>query len=211
MLNIFIDESGDQGFNFDKGSSRHFLIGFAYFPNTDYKNCIDLVKKQIAGYGGRGPKHLHFNKSSIEVRKSLLKLLVEKNGKFGYIYEDKQSIYEHLRGPSTINYNYNQMTYYLIENLIINEQIEEDITVHISQRSTDKNIKKGIADYLRKEVNKKLSPHKFYPRFVKSHNSRGADCADFICSSAFRYIEKNDALYYDIIKNNMVVTRKLFK
>jgi hypothetical protein len=55
MLNIFIDEAGDQGFNFEKGSSKHFIIGFAYFPTTGYKDCVDSVKKGIAEKGGKEP------------------------------------------------------------------------------------------------------------------------------------------------------------
>lgn len=211
MLNIFIDEAGDQGFNFGKGSSRHFLIGFAYFPTTDYKTCVDSIKREIAKGSGKEPRHLHFNKSSIEVRNELLKGMVEKRGKFGYIYEDKEMVYDYLRSHPNINYNYNQMVYYLIESLIINKHICEDIAVFISQRSSDKKIKKGLSTYLSAQVNKILHPHRIYPTFVKPHSSRGADCADFVCVSVYRMIEKNDWRYYDIIENNIIVSRKLFK
>lgn len=112
MLNIFIDEAGDQGFSFEKGSSRYFIIGFAYFPTTGYKDCVDSVKREITEKGGKEPQHLHFNKSSINIRKELLKRMVEAKGKFGYIHEDKKKIYDYLRVNHNMNYNYNQMVYY---------------------------------------------------------------------------------------------------
>ena len=88
MLNVFIDESGDQGFNFEKGSSKHFLIGFAFFPTTDYKRCVDSVKQGIGARCGKAPKHLHFNSSRDAEKKELLHKMVAVGGKFGYIYED---------------------------------------------------------------------------------------------------------------------------
>jgi hypothetical protein len=211
MLNIFIDEAGDQGFNFEKGSSRHFLIGFAFFPTTDYKDCVDSVKMEIGARGGIAPKHLHFNKSSLNVRRELLKKMVEKKGKFGYIYENKEKIYDYLRINHNIHYNYNQMAFYLIDTLIANEHVCEDVVVFISQRSSDKRIKKGIATYLSNRINKALYPHRLYSNFVKPHSSRGADCADFVCGSVYKMIEKNDSQYYEIIKNNIVVAKELFK
>ncbi len=211
MLNIFIDEAGDQGFSFEKGSSRYFIIGFAYFPTTGYKDCVDSVKREITEKGGKEPQHLHFNKSSINIRKELLKRMVEAKGKFGYIHEDKKKIYDYLRVNHNMNYNYNQMVYYLIDTLIENERIYEDIAVFISQRSSDKRIKKGIATYLSTQINKTLDPHRLYPKFVKPHSSRGADCADFVSGSVYKMIEKNDSQYYEIIKNNIVVAKELFK
>jgi hypothetical protein len=211
MLNIFIDEAGDQGFNFQRGSSKHFVIGFAYFPTTGYKDCVDLVKRELTEKDGKEPQHLHFNKSSIRVRKELLKKMVEKRGKFGYIYENKERVFDYLRINHNMNYNYNQMVFYLIDTLIKNERVCEDIVVFISQRSSDKRIKKGIAKYLSIQINKTLYPNRLYTNFVKPHSSRGADCADFVSGSVYKMIEKNDLQYYEIIKNNIVVAKELFK
>jgi hypothetical protein len=137
--------------------------------------------------------------------------MVEKKGKFGYIYEDKERIYDYLRANHNINYNYNQMTYYLIETLIEKEHVCEDIATFISQRSSDKRVKKGIATYLSTQINRKLYPHRLYPNFVKPHSSRGADCADFVSGSIYKMIEKNDPQYHEIIKYNIVVAKELFK
>jgi len=72
----------------------------------------------------------------------LLHHIINNNGRFGYIYVDKMKIYEHLRYHHNINYIYNQMIFYLMENFVGQTQIRDDITVYIDQRSKNKNIKK---------------------------------------------------------------------
>lgn len=211
MLHIFIDESGDPGFKLGAGSSQYFLIGFAYFPSENYKISIDFIKENIKSKTGTAPKEIKFNKSSHEVRMLLLQQLAENNGRFGYIYVNKLKIYEYLRGHPEINYIYNQMIFYLIENLIEQEQIRDHITLYLDQRSKNKDIKKNISTYLKRQIDPILSPYRLYARFEKSHNSRGVQCADCVCGSIRRMIEENDCKYFDIVKHNIIIQKELFR
>lgn len=209
MLHIFIDESGDPGFK--SGSSKYFLMGFAFFPTENYKKSIDNVKNNIQTKTGKAPKEIKFNKSSHEIRIQLLNRLVDNNGNFGYIYVDKERIYEYLRGHPEINYIYNQMIFYLIENLVDQEQIRDHITLYIDQRSKNKDIKKNISTYLKRQIDPVLSPYRLHARFEKSHNSRGIQCADCICGSIHRMIERNERAYFDLIRHKIIVRRELFR
>ena len=209
MLHIFVDESGDPGFK--TGSSRYFLMGFAFFPTESYKKSIDYIKNDISLRTGKAPREIKFNKSSHEVRIQLLQRLAENSGQFGYIYVNKSKIYDYLRGHPEINYIYNQMIFYLIENLIEQEQIRDHITLYIDQRSKNKDIKKNISTYLKRQIDPILSPHRLYARFEKSHNSRGVQCADCICGSVRRMIADEDHQYFDIIKHNIIIRRELFR
>jgi hypothetical protein len=209
MLHIFIDESGDPGFKTD--SSQYFVMGFAFFPTESYKDSIDFIKNSIRTKTGKAPKEIKFNKSSHELRLQLLRRLADNNGKFGYIYVDKIKIYEYLRGHPEINYIYNQMMFYLIENLIEQEQISDHITLYIDQRSKNKDIKKNISTYLKRQIDPILSPYRLHARFERSHNSRGVQCADCICGCVHRMIEKNERQYFDIIRNNILIRRELFR
>lgn len=208
MLHIFIDESGDPGFK--SGSSKYFLMGFAFFPTENYKKSIDNVKNNIQTKTGKAPKEIKFNKSSHEIRIQLLNRLVDNNGNFGYIYVDKERIYEYLRGHPEINYIYNQMIFYLIENLVDQEQIRDHITLYIDQRSKNKDIKKNISTYLKRQIDPVLSPYRLHARFEKSHNSRGIQCADCICGSIHRMIERNERAYFDLIRHKIIVRREIF-
>lgn len=209
MLHIFIDESGDPGFK--TGSSQHFVMGFAFFPTESYKNSLDFIKSDIQSRTGKAPREIKFNKSSHEVRIQLLQRLVGNSGRFGYIYVNKIKIYDRLRGHPEINYIYNQMLFYLIENLIEREQIRDHITLYIDQRSKNKDIKKGISTYLKRQIDPILSPYRLHARFEKSHNSRGVQCADCVCGGIHRMIEKGDRQYFDIIEHNILIRRELFR
>lgn len=209
MLHIFIDESGDPGFK--TGSSQHFMMGFAFFPTESYKKSIDYIKNDILSKTGKVPKEIKFNKSSHEMRITLLQMLVNNNGQFGYIYVDKNKIYEYLRGHPEINYIYNQMIFYLIENLVEQEQIRDHITLYIDQRSKNKDIKKNISTYLKRQIDPILSPYRLHARFEKSHNSRGVQCADCICGSVHRMIERDERQYFELIKHKIIIRRELFR
>lgn len=211
MLHVFVDESGDLGFNFEKGATEYMVIGFAFFPNENYKIGIDNIKSAIESKSRTHIREIKFSASSSSVRRALLGQLVAVNGKFGYVFINKHRVYDYLQKHPSNNYLYNKLIYYLIENLIQEEQIKDHITVYIDERSKNKEIKKSISRYLQDQINPILSPYSLYVRFERSHNSRGIQCVDSICGSVYRMVAKNDAQYYEIIKNNFVVEREIFK
>ena len=170
---------------------------------------MDSIKAEIKSRCGRTPKELKFNSAEDDIRKSFLNLLVEAGGKFGYVYVNKKSIYTHLRTHPEINFTYNQLVYYLLENLIKNERIKEHITVYIDQRSNQRDIKKDLAAYIKSNIDRLLEPKQIYLRFERSHNSRGIQCADFVCGSAYDFRHEKRPDYYDIIKNEFVVKKDL--
>jgi hypothetical protein len=211
---IFVDEAGDLGFQFHKASSTYFTIGCAHFPTTSYKNCVDLVKDTIVqDRGGRGeaPKELKFSRSSKRYRRDFLSQLVGVAGRFAFIYVDKRKIYPHLRESANINYVYNQMVCYLLENVIKSATVDENVRVYMDRRSSNPEIIKDIDRYLPQRLNWRISPYKLKVIFERSHHSRGVQCADLICGSAFKKIERGDDRYYNIIKSNLILEKELFK
>jgi hypothetical protein len=103
------------------------------------------------------------------------------------------------------------MIFYLIENLIEQEQIKDHITLYIDQRSKNKDIKKNISTYLKRQIDPILSPYRIHARFERSHNSRGVQCADCICGSIHRMIEKKEGIYFELIKRNIIICKELFR
>lgn len=49
MLHIFIDEAGVPGI------TQNFIIGFSFFPNKNYKLCVDNIKSKIKKLKGKEP------------------------------------------------------------------------------------------------------------------------------------------------------------
>jgi hypothetical protein len=209
---IFIDEAGELGFG--PKSCRNLVLGFASFPDTTYKQCVDTVKDVVKQRVGRPPKELKFNKAESNIRYALLGHMMNCNGKFGYIYVDKSKIHSHLRPHPQINFTYNQMVFWLVENIVYNAKLDKqnvDLVIHIDQRSKKKEINNKLTTYVTQNINPIIHPNRVYINPEKSHKSRGLQCADFVCGSVYQRVENNDNSYFDTIRKNMVVRRQLFR
>jgi len=66
---VFIDESGDSGFKFDRGSSKHFVIAAVIFRSAFAADACDRsiegLKRKLGFHLGR---EFHFSESSDRVR-----------------------------------------------------------------------------------------------------------------------------------------------
>jgi len=201
MLHVFVDEAGVLGV------TDNFVIGFAFFPNMQYKQCVDQTKHTIA-LTGKKQKELHFHDMRPHIKIEFLRNLVAIGGKFGYIHVQKDKIHKNFQNHPNNNLMYNLILFYLIENLVQKGYADRHITLYVDQRSSNKEIKRNLATYLPKKINPLLdSGKKLHVRWERSHNSRGIQCADSICGSVYRKFEKDDSMYYDIIKSNFIVAR----
>jgi len=74
---VFVDEAGDVGFKFSKGSSRLLIVTIVLFEDHgEAKNCdlrIDLLRNEL-----QLPKRFefHFNQNSPKIRKAFLQAVV---------------------------------------------------------------------------------------------------------------------------------------
>jgi hypothetical protein len=202
MLHVFVDESGVPG------ETSNFVIGFAFFPDTNYKPCVDIIKNKIKILKRKKIRELHFHDMGPEIKEDFLRLLIDVGGKFGYIHVKKDKINQEFRGYPNNNLMYNLILYYLIENLVKSGYTGDHITVYVDQRSDNRIIKRGLATYLPMKINPLLNGWRLYVRWEKSHNSRGIQCADSVCGSVYRKFTKEDYRYYDIIKSNLIVKRE---
>jgi hypothetical protein len=66
---VFIDDSGDPGFKFDKGSSTHFVIACIVFDdNLDAEETALKIKRLRRSLGWRDDHEFKFNKASKDIR-----------------------------------------------------------------------------------------------------------------------------------------------
>jgi hypothetical protein len=80
---VFIDESGDSGFQFDRGSSRYFVIVALIFADEiaaeACESAIELLRKELAFPPSR---EFHFKSCSDKVREAFFRCIA--NERFGY-------------------------------------------------------------------------------------------------------------------------------
>lgn len=107
MSFIFMDESGDLGFNFNKrGTTKYFLITFLLTQNKrEMEKC---VKKVHAGLRKRYKKIgvLHAYVEEPITKKRLLSLLAEEDCRIMTILLNKKRVYTKLQDEKPVLYNY---------------------------------------------------------------------------------------------------------
>lgn len=100
---IFIDDSGDPGVKFDKGSSAYFSLCAVKFTNTlEAENCAISMKNWKRKMNLRDDFEIKFNKLNRKNRHSILKML-EKHSFEIYCITHKKTIYDAISYSEYIN------------------------------------------------------------------------------------------------------------
>jgi hypothetical protein len=205
MTYIFLDESGDLGFNINKsGTSKNFIITFFVIKNK--KPFNNIVKKTLAKMNKVERKSiqgvLHSYKLLPRRRKKLLKSILEYDFKLMVIRLNKSKVYTHLHNEKQVIYNY--ITNILLNRILDKKLIDTDQKVHLiaSRRETNKFLNSNFKNYLKNKAQKKHSID-IDINIALSNQEKCLQIVDLISWSYFRHIEHKDSSYYNIIKEMM--------
>jgi hypothetical protein len=213
MSYIFMDESGDLGFDLHKDkTSNFFIITFLFIE--DVRSAEKILKKVFGSMTKIEIKSLsgvlHAYKIRPETRLKALKLISQKDIKIMTIILNKQKVFARLQNEKQILYNY--ITNILIDRIISKKivPINERITLIASRRETNKFLNENFCAYLQSQS---INDHQVQVD-VSIQTATQAKClqlADLASWSIFRKHEHQDALYYDIIKRNILEENDLFR
>ncbi len=212
MAYIFLDESGDLGFDFEKKkTSKIFVITFLFVKNKD--SVERIIKKVFKGFTRLERMFhsgcLHCHKEAPKVRNKVLNLLNEKDVSIMSIYLNKKKVYTKFHDEKHVLYNY--VTNILIDRICTKKLIptDEKINLVASRRETNKFLNQNFKDYLENEVNKS---HKlpFEISIKAPHEEKSLQVVDFASWAIFRKMEHNDEDYYNLIKQKIVEVSPLF-
>ena len=209
MAFIFLDESGDLGFNFKKKkTSKIFVITCLFIENKKpiekivKKTHSELQKKYKRRFGA-----LHAVKEKPITRQRLLKRLTEKDCAIMTIYLNKRRVYTKLQEEKQILYNY-------VANILLDRiyskkiiSIDKKVGLIASKRETNKFLNENFKNYINKQVENR---HRIKMEIlIKSpHEEKSLQAADFVSWAIFRKYEYGDDSYYNIIKKH-IGTRSL--
>ncbi|KKQ18675.1 MAG: hypothetical protein US31_C0002G0020 [Berkelbacteria bacterium GW2011_GWA1_36_9] len=211
MSYIFLDESGDLGFNFTKKKTSKFFIITILFAKD--KRPIEKVVKKI--HSALKKKHkqksgvLHSYHEKPITRKRLLRLLVNKEIKILTIYLNKQKVYTKLQNQKEVLYNY--VTNILLDRICSKKLIPLDkkIILVASQKETNKFLNLNFKSYLKEQV--KINHRLDIDIEIKTpHEEKSLQAVDFASWSIFRKYEYNDNVYYNIFKKLIFEENALF-
>ncbi|MBQ1610025.1 MAG: DUF3800 domain-containing protein [Elusimicrobia bacterium] len=204
MAYIFMDESGDLGFNEQKEkTSKNFIIAFLFSQN---KNILDKIVKKVFNALPQNIKKKHSGtfhcyKEQPKVRLKLLSLLKDKKDiSIMIIRLNKGNVWTDLRQEKSILYNY-------VVNILLNRvfskkliPIKDKIVFIQSQRETNKLLNLNFKQYISQQV-KKNHGVELVVEIKRPSEEKALQIVDFVSWGVFRKYEHNDDTYYNIIKD----------
>ncbi len=211
MQYIFLDESGDLGFNPKKKNSKFFVITILFTQNKKpsekivkkiHKTLRKRVKKLSGGI-------LHSYKEKPITRKRLLKSIVETECSIMTIFLNKSKVYTYLKDEKHVLYNY--VVNILLDRIMTNNLLNKRMPIILvaAKRETNKFLNINFSNYLK---NKMKSNHKLKIEISITTPSKEKvlQAVDFISWAIFRKYEFKDPSYYILIKTIIIEERGLF-
>jgi len=191
---VFVDEAGDVGFKFPKGSSRLLIVTIVLFEEQeDAKNCdlrIELLRREL-----KLPQNFefHFNQNSPEIRKDFLRAVAPYNFSYYAVVIDKEK-FNHAAFSNVIAF-YRHVCSLVFENA--KNRLNEAIVIIDGKGS--RHFKRDLQQDLKRRINNPLASVRCIGT-IKIQNSAGNNLiqlADMVCGAVNRSLSgKPDAQDY---------------
>ncbi len=215
MAYIFMDESGDLGFDFSKKkTSKFFIISFLFIDDEAQKKSAEkIIKKVFTGFSKKEVKFhhgaLHAYKESPKVRTYVLGRLSKMPISVMSICLNKKNVYTSLQDEMHILYNY--VTNILLDRICKKKILPLDRKIHLvaSQRETNKFLNQNFKAYLEKQAKNR---HRISIDIETTpfFSEKCLQLVDFVSWSLFRYREYGDNFYRNLISNLLIEENDLF-
>ena len=204
MTSIYLDESGDLGFSFERNSSKYFVIALfeTSLTEKELKKIIKIAKDRTIKQKKLLGNEIKGSESKFETKYLLLKNLffIEPNLKIYAIIVNKSKINENLRDKKRIFYNY-----------ICKEILKENNNSKINLILDKKDIKNRFISELNKYLIEYFNNKELNLKHEYSNCYFGLQVADVIANSIFKKFEHNDDKLYLLIKNNLKLKKYYFE
>ena len=212
MAYIFLDESGDLGFDFGKkGTTKFFIVTFLFVPGG--KRPLEKIVSRIHDGLKRGLSRrigvLHAAHEKSTTKQRLLKRIAGKDFLIMAIYLNKQKVQTKLQDEKQVLYNY--VTNILLDRIFVRKIIPTNMNIELvaSRRETNKFLNENFKDYLNRQA-KHRHRTSLHVSIKTPVEEKGLQAADFISWAIFRKYERGDDTYYNIVKERIVEESPLF-
>lgn len=202
MLYLYLDESGDLGFDFfTKRPSKFFTVTILVvkgFENN--RRLIDAVKKTIKRKLPKGQTELKGAKDSLETKRYFYRQVVGIPFEIYAITLNKRRVYNNLAKQKDRVYNFIAKN---VLDMIPVEDASTRITVFID-RSKNKTEIKEFNDYIIRNTKARIDPR--VPLDIvhhTSHENKGLQAVDTFCWGIFRKYERKDNDWFSIFKEKV--------
>jgi hypothetical protein len=209
---IFLDESGDLGFDFSKKkTSKYFIIACLYI--SDRKIFQRIIKNTFRGLPPKIKRcHcgvFHCVKENRSTRENVLTRLAKTNAIIFSIILHKKNVFPELHNQKCRLYNY--ITSILLDRIYRRRLLPKEFLIDFiaSKRETNRLLNENFKWYLESKVNPNNQP-KIRIQIMEPCNEKALQVADFACWSIFRAREHDDNSYRNIIRHIITGEGELF-
>lgn len=204
MLFLYLDESGDLGFDFvNKKPSSFFVVCILEIESQDenrlLSKCVKLILRRKA------PKHKRLR----ELKGSLTPLKMKnyfygkiKDSKFSLytVILDKKKSYKSLWGDKERIYSH--IAYLLLEKIKMDGR-KPRIQLIIDRSKSKENIR-AFDKFILLQLKGKIDPNvPLGISHLDSHANYCLQAVDLFCWGVFRKYEANDTVWYDVFKDRI--------
>src|SRR3972149_1815336 len=212
MAYIFLDESGDLGFNCKKrGTSNFFVITLLFIEGSKgpIEKIIKKTHSQLAKKFKRRIGVLHAVYEKPVTRQRILKGIAKKDCLVMRLYLNKKKVFTNLQDEKQVLYNY--VTNILLDRIYVKKIISSDKSIELiaSRRETNKFLNENFKDYLRRQV-KSIHKGTIQISIKTPAEEKCLQATDFLSWAFFRKYEKGDDSYYNIFNGKIVEESSLF-
>ena len=212
MSYIFLDESGNLGFDFTKKKTTKFFIVTLLFVKNK-KPIEGIVKKTFRSFPKNYLLHhsgvLHCFNERPQTRFKVLSRLSQKDVAIITIYLNKQKVYTSLQDEKHTLYNY--VVNILLDRVYTKKlvPVDQPIKLIASRRETNRFLNENFINYLHAQtrLNHKLD---IAIEIKSPQEEKSLQVVDFASWAIFRKREYGDESYTEIFKQKIVEENPLF-
>lgn len=203
---IFLDESGDLGFDFSKPkTSRKFVITLLVCQNRDavdsFRKAVNRTLKNKMNHkkDGRKIQELKGTGTSLAVKKYFFRHLLRDGWRLYAVVLNKSRVNDDLRRPHAKKKLYNFLARFILEKIDLSDAAPAVtlITDRCKNREEIRDFNSYVANQLEALLPLNVPLNIYHER---SHDSQGLQAVDLFCWGIFRKYETGDAEWYDVYR-----------
>lgn len=206
---VFIDDSGDAGFNLAKGSTRFFVIACVIFNDElEAEKTSIAIKELKRSLKFHDNKEFKFHSSNKDIREQFLRVINKFDFQIRALVIDKTAIRsKDLQANRKLFYSYAiKLVLQYSDNTILDAKVRID-------GSGDRVFRKSFIAYLRREVNSRQRKIMKNCKLVDSKDNTLIQMADMVAGAVKRSYEVslNDSKLYKLIIKRHIQDEWKFK
>lgn len=214
---IFLDESGDLGFDFNKPkTSGKFVITLLVCQNRDAIDCFrkavsrTLKNKLNHKKSGRKVQELKGTGTNLEAKQYFYRNLNRDGWQIYSVVLNKTRVNDDLRKPHTKKKLYNFLARFILEKIDLSNAAPAVtlVTDRCKNREEIQDFNLYVANQLEALLPLNVPLNIYHER---SHDNQGLQAVDLFCWGIFRKYEMGDSEWYDVYRDAIAFETEYLK